>query len=133
MRLMSAPAAVGVHTPVRGPIRAYSDFILQRHRFHSQYYRQLSEDTEEKPHLGATPQTIVVSRDGTVTQAWTGAYIGNTLIEMESYLGHKLPGLVEVPDSQTATAGVTPKQTIPLEPDNSGNARKPRAAPRTRM
>ena len=41
----------------------------------------------------ATPQTVVVGRDGRVLQSWMGAYVGKTKEEMEKYFGTSLPGL----------------------------------------
>jgi len=45
--------------------------------------------------LGATPQTIIVDREGKVTHNWVGAYVRNTLIAVENLFLVQMPGLVE--------------------------------------
>lgn len=44
-------------------------------------------------HLGGTPRTIVMSRDGRVVRDWVGAYTEATLKEIEQFFGVRLPGL----------------------------------------
>lgn len=44
-------------------------------------------------HIGGTPRTIVVSRDGVVMRDWVGAYTDATLREVEQAFGVTLPGL----------------------------------------
>jgi len=41
----------------------------------------------------ATPQTLVVNRDGVVEHAWMGAFIDEKQDEVERYFGVTLPGL----------------------------------------
>lgn len=43
--------------------------------------------------LGGTPQTIVVSPQGTVVKRWVGAYDGRVAREVEAFFGLQLPGL----------------------------------------
>jgi hypothetical protein len=43
--------------------------------------------------LGSTPETIVVSRNGTVLKAWLGAYASPRLRDVEGFFRVKLPGL----------------------------------------
>lgn len=43
-------------------------------------------------HVGGTPRTIVVSRDGAVVRDWVGAYTNATLQEVEQFFGVDLPG-----------------------------------------
>lgn len=43
--------------------------------------------------LGGTPQTIVVSPQGTVVKTWIGAYDGRVAREVEAFFGLQLPGL----------------------------------------
>ncbi len=45
--------------------------------------------------LGATPSTVLVSRDGKVLRAWSGAYTGPLGSEVSKVLAVNLPGLVE--------------------------------------
>jgi peroxiredoxin len=45
--------------------------------------------------LGATPSTVLVSRDGKVLQAWSGAYSGALGSEVSKVLAVNLPGLAE--------------------------------------
>lgn len=55
-------------------------------------YTDISAATMSAYHLGATPQTIVISPQGKVLRIWTGAYQGPILRDVESYLGVRLPG-----------------------------------------
>ncbi|MBZ5555564.1 MAG: hypothetical protein LAO21_22890 [Acidobacteriia bacterium] len=49
--------------------------------------------------LGATPQTIVIAPNGTVTQDWIGAYNAETQKNVENYFTFNLPGLnLNTPD-----------------------------------
>jgi len=43
--------------------------------------------------LNATPQTVVVSENGTVEKVWVGAFGGDNLADAEKYFGVQLPGL----------------------------------------
>jgi hypothetical protein len=42
----------------------------------------------------ATPQTIVLTRKGTVLRSWTGAYAGEVRREIEEYFDVVLPPLM---------------------------------------
>jgi peroxiredoxin len=42
----------------------------------------------------ATPQTLVISQNGTVAKNWMGAFTDTTAAEIESYFKVKLPGLL---------------------------------------
>jgi hypothetical protein len=44
-------------------------------------------------HLGGTPETIVISPQGTVVSAWSGAYDKRLASEIEDQLKVKLPGM----------------------------------------
>lgn len=44
--------------------------------------------------LSATPFTVVVTDRGTVRAAWRGAYVGPVALEVSSYFGVPLPGVV---------------------------------------
>lgn len=68
-------------------------------------YARPSADTVRSYALSGTPQTIVVSRDGTVLKNWPGAYIQPIQKEVEDYFGLRLPG-VEMPKDRAATAGL---------------------------
>lgn len=49
-------------------------------------------NTLRRLHIGGTPRTIVVSRDGAVVRDWVGAYTNATLQEVEKFFGVDLPG-----------------------------------------
>jgi hypothetical protein len=55
--------------------------------------------------LRGTPQTIVVSTDGTVVRSWTGAYGGRTGQMIERFFGLKLPGLIQAKSSSWQKPG----------------------------
>lgn len=50
-----------------------------------------SPSTITNYHLGETPTTILMSRDGTVVKIWSGAYTGLTKKSIESYFKVDLP------------------------------------------
>jgi len=52
-----------------------------------------SQDARSAYRLGGTPMTVVVSADGKVLKAWTGAFQGRVEREIESYFNVDLPGL----------------------------------------
>ena len=52
-----------------------------------------SDDIKRKLELGGTPQTILISEDGTVLHNWPGAYRGTVQASIERYFGVTLPGL----------------------------------------
>jgi hypothetical protein len=56
-------------------------------------YTNLELATTSAYRFGGTPETILVSSDGRVLKVWTGAYMGETLHDIEGYLQVKLPGL----------------------------------------
>jgi len=41
-----------------------------------------------------TPETLVISPNGTVKRVWRGAFTGSVKSEVESYLGLRLPGVI---------------------------------------
>ena len=53
-----------------------------------------SQDTLRQYQFNGTPQTIVVSRSGTVQELWNGAWSNATKNEIEKYFSVTLPGLV---------------------------------------
>ncbi len=58
-------------------------------------YTNLEPKTSEVYRFGGTPETLLVDRDGTLLKVWKGAYLGDTLREVEDYFRVKLPGLSE--------------------------------------
>jgi len=61
------------------------------------YYASTADVTQTLK-LGATPETIVISPDGTVEKVWLGAYSGKTKQAIEALFGVELPDLkVPVP------------------------------------
>ncbi|HEX6324377.1 MAG TPA: hypothetical protein VFZ36_11675 [Vicinamibacterales bacterium] len=57
----------------------------------------LSTETKTDLLLGATPQTMIVGRDGKLLHNWVGAYTRNTLIAVENLFLVQMPGLVQQP------------------------------------
>lgn len=55
--------------------------------------RNPSADSRRAYHLGATPQTVVVDRRGSVLVDWIGAYNAALLGPVSSFFGATLPGL----------------------------------------
>jgi hypothetical protein len=55
----------------------------------------IRSDVREIYHLGATPETIVVSPAGKVLKVWYGAYETQTKPDIETFLQIHLPGLSE--------------------------------------
>jgi hypothetical protein len=51
------------------------------------------ESTKRQYQLGATPSTIVISRNAKAVKTWLGAWAGRTGDEIESWFGLKLPGM----------------------------------------
>lgn len=70
---------------------------VRRHSFPMPVYFSVTDAVRAYYRLGGTPQTILISVRGTVQQSWTGAYVGETLQEIERTLAVKLPGLDGVP------------------------------------
>jgi peroxiredoxin len=60
-------------------------------------YSGLSPETLKTYKLGSTPQTIVISTEGTVLQDWVGAYVGAQKSQVEAFFHVSLPGLRELP------------------------------------
>jgi len=54
---------------------------------------EVPSDLQMVYHLGATPQTILVSPEGAVLRVWGGAYQGDLAREIESFFHVRLPGL----------------------------------------
>ena len=50
-----------------------------------------SESTVTKYGLGATPTTILISREGKILREWSGAYVGSTKTAIEGYFRVRLP------------------------------------------
>jgi len=48
-----------------------------------------------------TPETLVISPGGTITQRWLGAYAGSLKRDTERTIGVKLPGLLNDPATRT--------------------------------
>lgn len=66
---------------------------LTTHHLSIPIYVDLSKDTAAAYKLGGTPQTLVISPQGTVVKNWKGAYTGGQEAEVESFFQVKLPGL----------------------------------------
>lgn len=52
--------------------------------------------------LKATPQTVVVSENGTVEKVWVGAFGGDIQADVEKYFGVQLPGLPKAAPAETS-------------------------------
>lgn len=63
----------------------------------------VSEGSRRALRLGATPQTLVVSRDGRMLHNWVGAYT-NSVADIETSLRISLPGLLQGPDAGTSAS-----------------------------
>lgn len=70
-------------------LREYVD----KHQLKFPVYAQVAEEAMTALHLGATPQTIVISPEGRVLKNWSGAYNERTRAEIEEYFQTRLPGL----------------------------------------
>lgn len=68
---------------------------VSQNRLEFPVYSDLPADVVAAYHLGATPQTLVISPAGRVERSWTGAYIADTGQEIERYFEFVLPGVVE--------------------------------------
>lgn len=69
-----------------------ADFVNE----HEMNFPVLVEPTEETARtlkIGATPQTIVMSREGEVLKNWSGAYSNLLRDEVEQYFQVTLPGI----------------------------------------
>ncbi|HSR67287.1 MAG TPA: TlpA disulfide reductase family protein [Acidobacteriota bacterium] len=64
-----------------------------RHELDFPVLVDMPEFVMESYKLGGTPRTIVVSGDGEVIKAWSGAYAAGLKAEIEAYFGVELPGL----------------------------------------
>jgi peroxiredoxin len=58
-------------------------------------YTDLAAKSVVAYRLGGTPETLVVSSDGTLLRKWKGAYSGSNKEEIEEYFAITLPGLQE--------------------------------------
>jgi hypothetical protein len=56
-------------------------------------YTGISAEARKAYKMGSTPETITVSSEGKVMQAWAGAYVGEPKLEVESYFHVTLPGI----------------------------------------
>ncbi len=57
------------------------------------YYADSGQATVAALKITATPETLVVSRDGTVRNVWVGAYSGKVATQIEQQFGVALPKL----------------------------------------
>lgn len=62
---------------------------------------QASANSLEAYKLGGTPQTLVISAEGTLLKNWIGAYVDQVSEDVQQYFGTPLPGL-EDPKSKVA-------------------------------
>lgn len=65
---------------------------LQKSQLNFPVYSGMSGDDRARLAMGGTPQTIQVA-NGTVVQAWAGAYSGEVAKDVEAAFGIRLPGL----------------------------------------
>lgn len=70
---------------------------LNQNKIDFPVYLNPDEQSKQEYHLGSTPETIVISQDGTVLENWVGAYAGAQQAEVERFFGVKLPGLAAAP------------------------------------
>jgi len=54
-------------------------------------YQNLSAETIGAYRVASTPETFVISTDGTVLATWQGAYTGATKLDMEKFFAARLP------------------------------------------
>lgn len=59
--------------------------------FADSVYHLPTEATKRAYCLGGVPQTIVISKAGTVEKLWRGAYVDQVLREVEEYFQIRLP------------------------------------------
>jgi peroxiredoxin len=64
----------------------FKDYV-SRSELGFQSYAGISNETRAAYKLGVTPQTIVVSRDGRVQKAWSGAYSDDVEEQVEAFFG----------------------------------------------
>jgi hypothetical protein len=70
-------------------------------------FTEPSKETTAQLKLGATPTTVVISKDGRVERVWVGAYEGAVGKEVAEFFKVQLPGLTGVEGS-----GDTPKDDV---------------------
>jgi peroxiredoxin len=58
-------------------------------------YADLQGEVVSAYHLGATPQTLLISPEGRVEKSWTGVYTSETGEEIEHLFKLKLPGVLD--------------------------------------
>lgn len=68
------------------------DYVVE-HALRFPIYTNLDSSTVSAYRLSATPETIVVARDGTILADWKGAYDDELKREVEKFFGVSLPGL----------------------------------------
>ncbi len=68
------------------------DYLLKQNLDYP-VFTDLSADTVMKLKIGGTPQTIVVSEEGTVIKNWVGAYMNEVQTDVENFFDLKLPGI----------------------------------------
>jgi hypothetical protein len=67
--------------------------------------------------VDGTPETLIVSQAGAITQRWLGAYGGNIQKQIEQTFRIHLPGMTtETSDNEYTTAGAAPKG-LKIQPD----------------
>ena len=59
-------------------------------------FTDISSETSAAYGLGATPQTIVLTNEGRVLKAWSGAFSGQTQADVERFFKVRLPGLLDL-------------------------------------
>ena len=65
-------------------------------------YSGLSAEARQAYKLSGTPQTIVISPEGTVLQNWAGAYVGEQQSQVEGFFHVKLPGLRDLSKAEAS-------------------------------
>jgi hypothetical protein len=56
-------------------------------------YKKPSSLARSSYGLGATPETIVISKEGRVVKNWIGAYVGENLSGVNQFFGVHLDGM----------------------------------------
>jgi len=73
--------------------RNISNYLTTRGLHGIETIEGIGEGTMRSLGLGATPHTIVVSRDAVITHEWRGAYTARIARQLEGLLGIELPGV----------------------------------------
>jgi peroxiredoxin len=98
--------------------RGLADYI-QRNGISFPVFTDPDPGTVREYRLGATPATVLISRDGRVVRSWLGAWVGEAQKEIEQQFGLRLPGIAE------ATPAAGAHQLTEVEAPLRARARHP--------